>query len=393
MLTGQPWPRKLLQYDVVPWLVAIARARPVKLWAVGGPEDLVQICGAMATRAAHPCLSSTKGIRVEAFATAPGPRDELAVELARASGAGHGLATITVELSPRAPQGFVDLVSLRRGNQRGSAAEACAAVRPGGRLLSDKPMEETIGLWRLDKSGQLLYKAGPKGQVPRHERKDYENSLVVSHMGLARALARRFEGRGEQREELEQVALAAMAACARRYDPTRGVPFGGYAAQSVLGELKRHFRDRTWGAHVSRPLQERYLALKEARESLSQSYGRSPTVTEVSAHLHSTEEEVLEAMEAGSTYLPLSLDRPCPSTGESIDLKCPDDAIEHAIDLDNLATALPNLEPLEKLAIKRYFFQEQTQQSIADEIGVSQMQVSRIVSRAVARLRASFVDA
>ena len=189
------------------------------------------------------------------------------------------------------------------------------------------------------------------------------------------------------------MALAALTACARRHDPSRGVPFGGYAAQSVLGELKRHFRDCTWGAHVARPVQERYLALKEAREALYQSLKRAPKVSEVAAHLHVSEEEVIEAMEAGSSYWPLSLDQPHLRGGEGADIECPEDAIERAADLDNLAAALPQLSALERLAIRRYFFEEKTQQRIASEIGISQMQVSRIISRAIAHLRQTFVDA
>lgn len=390
MLGGQPWPHRLLQRNVAPWLVGIAETRAVRLWAAGSPEDLVQIGRAMVTRAGHPGTAPARPLQVEAFATSPAPRQDLTAQLAALAGRG---AAVRVDLRPSPPESPVDLVSLGPAPGGGtSCAEACGAVRPGGRLLSHGPLEEASGFFPLDESGQLLMKPGPKGELPEAERAEYYNSLVTSHLGLAQALASRFEGRGEPREELEQVALAALTACARRYDPGRGVPFGGYAAQSVLGELKRHFRDCTWGAHVARPVQERYLALKEARESLYQSLKRTPKVSEVAAHLHVTDEEVVEAMEAGSSYWPLSLDRPHPSSGERTDIECPEDPIEHATDLDNLAAAIPQLTPLERLAIGRYFFEEQTQQSIADEIGVSQMQVSRIISRAVAHLRRSFVD-
>ena len=391
MAADQPLPCRLLQRNVAPWLVEIARARTVRLWAVGSPGDVAQIGRAMATRAKQPKGTGARPLRIEAFATSQGPRSEAAPTLGTIDGTGD--IRVNVHLWPSRPEYPVDLVLLRQTTEgHVSCAEAGSAVRPGGRLLSYGPIEEPIGLWPLEESGRLLYKPGPRGEVPAAEQAEYISSLVTSHLGLAQALARRFHSRGEPREELEQVAFTALSACARRFDPTRGVPFGGYAAQSVLGELKRHFRDRTWGAHVARPVQERYLALKEAREALSQSLGRTPKVGEVAAHLNVREEDVVEAMEAGSSYWPLSLDRPHPHTGEGIDVECPEDAIEQAMDLNNLATAIPRLPALERLAITRYFFEEKTQQAIATELGVSQMQVSRIISRAVASLRTSFVE-
>ena len=390
MLTAQPWPHRLLQRNVAPWLVGIAETRAVRLWAVGSPEDLVRIGRAMATRPHRPGAASWRPLRVEAFTTTAALRKDVAAQLAAM--ARRGPRPLRVDLRPSSPKGPVDLVSLSRAPGHGvSCAEACGAVRPGGRLLCHQPLAEPAGLWPLDESGQLLIKPGPKGEMPAPERAEYNNSLVNSHLSLAQALATRFGGRGEPLEELKQVALTALTACARRYDPGRGVPFAGYAAQSVLGELKRHFRDCTWGTHVARPVQERYLALKDAREVLYQSLGRAPKVSEVAAYLQLAEEEVLEAMEAGASYSPRSLDTP-QRNGEKPDIECPEDAIEHATDLGNLAAAIPRLPSHERFAIRRYFFEEQTQQTIANELGISQMQVSRTISRAVAHLRQSFVD-
>ena len=391
MPAEQPLPCRLLQRHVAPWLVEIARARTVRLWAVGSPEDVAQIGRAMATRAKQPKGTGALPLHVEAFATSQGSGPEAAAQLGTIDNT--GTVRVDVHLWPSRPECPVDLVSLRQtAKGHVSCTEAGGAVRPGGRLLSHGPVEEPIGLWPLEESGRLLYKPGPRSEIHDVEQAEYINSLVTSHLGLAQALARRFHSRGEPREDLEQVAFTALSACARRFDPTRGVPFGGYAAQSVLGELKHHFRDRTWGAHVARPVQERYLALKEAKEALSQSLGRTPKVGEVAAHLNLRDKDIVEAMEAGSSYRPLSLDRPHPHSGEGIDVECPEDAIEHAIDLDNLAAAIPRLPSLERLAIRRYFFEEKTQQAIATELGVSQMQVSRIISRAVAFLRTSFVE-
>lgn len=384
----QPWPRRLLRRNVAPWLVTIARTRPVRLWLVGNAQDLVQISRSMAD---HGSEATVTDLQVQAFATPP--LHPVAAQLVRECRERSRQGMVKVDLFPRTPERPVDLVSLRQTVAKGiSYSEVSEAVRPGGRLLSEEPVPESTRLWPLDESGRLFYKPDPRANQSGRDRADYENSLVSSHIGLAKALARRFEGRGEPREELQQVALTALTACARRYDPTRCVPFGGYAAQSVLGELKRHFRDCTWGAHVARPVQERYLALKSAREILTQSYGRAPKVIEVAAYLHATEDEVIEAMEAGSSYWPLSLDRPCLRTGEGIDVECSEDSMEHSVDLQNLAAAIRKLSPLGRLVVRRYFFEERTQQAIAAELGVSQMQVSRIIKRAVGQLRAGFAD-
>jgi RNA polymerase sigma-B factor len=345
----------------------------------------------MASQAKSALATPRQQLRLEAFITLQAPKEDLVLRSVNERCARPRPALVTMELKVSRPEAPVDFVAVREaGAEEVSCTELCRTLRPGGRLLTHVPVEESTGLWPLDETRQLFYKPRAHDEVPEQERGDYNRALVTSHLQLARALARRFEGRGEPREDLEQVAVAALTACARRYDPERGVPFGGYAAQNVLGELKRHFRDRTWGVHVTRPVQERYLALKQAKEHLSQHLGREPSVTEVAAHLHATDEQILEAMEAGSSYWPLQLDKELRTGG--IEIAYPEDPIELATDLDNLRAAIPRLPPLERLAIQRYFFEERTQQSIASEIGVSQMQVSRILSHTVARLRESFVE-
>ena len=213
--------------------------------------------------------------------------------------------------------------------------------------------------------------------------------LVEQHLGLARALARRFRGRGEPQDDLDQVALLALVKVARRFDPERQVSFSTYATVSIVGELKRHFRDRGWWVRVPRPVHDVYLTLNEANATLQQQLGRSVTIAELSAHLHLPEEDVLEALEAGSHYRPASLDRPSSDRSRPLldELASSDDPYEGVLDRHRLRQALPALGDQERAVLKRYFFDGATQQQIGEELGVSQMQVSRLLARSLGRLR------
>lgn len=216
------------------------------------------------------------------------------------------------------------------------------------------------------------------------------NQLVEGHMGLARSLSRRFQGRGEPPEDLEQVALLALVGAAHRFDPERDVSFSTFATVSVLGELKRHFRDRGWWVRLPRRVHDTYLAIGEARETLAQRYGRPPTVPEISEYLQVTEEQVLEAMEAGGGYRPTSLDAPqhADAPAPIDDLATTDgDQYEAVLDRHRLGELLPALERHEQAAIKGYYFEDRTQADIGRELDVSQMQVSRILTSITRRLR------
>lgn len=218
----------------------------------------------------------------------------------------------------------------------------------------------------------------------------HPNALVERHMGLARSLSRRFQGRGEPPEDLEQVALLALVGAAHRFDPDRDVSFSTFATVSVLGELKRHLRDRGWWVRLPRRVHDTYLAIGEAREALAQRYGRPPTVQDIAEHLQVTDEEVLEAVEAGGGYRPSSLDKPRhPDAAAPIDdlAATGRDEYEAALDRRRLAELLPALERHEQVAVKGYYFEDRTQADIGRELGVSQMQVSRILSSILRRLR------
>src|SRR5947207_9765428 len=142
--------------------------------------------------------------------------------------------------------------------------------------------------------------------------KDLRDELVAAHLGLAEYLARRFSNRGEPLDDLVQVASVGLLKAVDRFDPERGVEFSTYATHTVVGELKRHFRDKGWAVRAPRRMQELYLRLGKVISTLSQELGRSPTIPELAAEAQVSEEEVLEAMEAGQAYRFASLDAPAP---------------------------------------------------------------------------------
>lgn len=211
--------------------------------------------------------------------------------------------------------------------------------------------------------------------------------LVRSHLPLAKSLARRYAHRGEPLDDLVQVAELALIRAAGRYRDDRGTSFSTFATASVLGELKRHFRDKTWTIRVPRRLQEQYLEVKKARDELGHQLGRSPTVDQIAVHLGTTPEMVLEAMEASYSYTPASLDAPRREDDEVYELPSTESGYEAALNRAWLQVVLPALDDDEQLVIRRLYFDGQTQRSVGLEMHVSQMQISRIHARALERLR------
>lgn len=236
---------------------------------------------------------------------------------------------------------------------------------------------------------------GRRGPVPAPpELTPVEQQLIKDHLGLARALARRFAHRGEALDDLEQVAMLALVKVARRFDDSVGASFSTYATTSILGELKRYFRDHSWMMRVPRRTQETYLAFKRASEALEQDLGRPASIPELSAYVGVSDEEILEAMEAGRSFWPASLDTaPSEDAPAPIDeLATDDEGFDLALDRHRLQELLPALDKREQLIINLLFFEGRTQQSVAERIGVSQMQVSRLLHRILANLRRQLVD-
>jgi RNA polymerase sigma-B factor len=217
--------------------------------------------------------------------------------------------------------------------------------------------------------------------------------LVEAHLGLAEYLARRFDRRGEPLDDLIQVASLALIKAVERFDPSRGLEFSTFAVPTIVGELKRHFRDKSWAVRVSRRLQELHLRLGTAVSDLTHELGRSPTIPEIATRLDVTSEEVLEAMEAGRAYRSSSLD--VPVSGDDAEGNTPlsarlgdtDDNLKQVDERSQLASLLRDLPERERTILVLRFYDGLTQSQIAERIGISQMHVSRLLSRTLEQLR------
>lgn len=218
--------------------------------------------------------------------------------------------------------------------------------------------------------------------------------IALRFQPLATYLAKRFAGRGEVFEDLVQIANVGLMNAIDRFDPDRGVRFSTYAAATIVGELKRHFRDRRWSMRVPRRLQDTAVRITQTLPALTQSLGRSPTVTELAHALDLSDEEVIEAMEASAAYTASSLDVPSREDGATpIDTLGEDDARYEALDMwVSLAPAIRSLSERNRRILFLRFFRGMKQTEIAAEVEISQMQVSRVLSQTLERLRAS-VDA
>jgi RNA polymerase sigma-B factor len=216
------------------------------------------------------------------------------------------------------------------------------------------------------------------------------DELVAAHLGLAEYLARRFANRGEPLDDLVQVASLGLIKAVDRFDPERGVEFSTYATHTIVGELKRHFRDKGWAIRAPRRMQELYLQLGKVVGALSQELGHSPTIAELAAEVEVSEEEVLEALEAGQAYRSASLDAPVGNEeGETLGAHLGEEDVSLA-DVESRATLSPllaQLPPRERLILHLRFFEGLTQSEIATRLNISQMHVSRLLARSVSELR------
>jgi RNA polymerase sigma-B factor len=223
------------------------------------------------------------------------------------------------------------------------------------------------------------------------ERLRIRGELVELHLPLVEYLARRFRNRGEWLDDLTQVATIGLIKSIDRFDLERGVEFSTYATPTIVGEIKRHFRDKGWAVRVPRRLQELKLALTKAIGDLAQRLGRAPTVAELAVHLQMSEEDVLEGLESANAYSTVSLDAPdsgdedAPAVAESLGMV--DDALEGVEYRESLKPLLERLPPREKRILLLRFFGNMTQSQIATELGISQMHVSRLLAKTLAQLR------
>jgi len=216
--------------------------------------------------------------------------------------------------------------------------------------------------------------------------------LVRRNMPFARRLALRYRGASESFEDLLQVANLGLLNAIDRFDPGRGIPFTAFAAPTILGELKRHFRDRVWTVRVPRGLHDRMAEVDKAITELTKELQRSPSVGEIADRLEIEQTDVLEVMEASHNRRPLSLDRPTgPETEEDVPptewVGSEDESFELVEGRLALDAALPQLDERERLVLRLRFAEDMTQSQIAARIGHSQMHVSRILRRALSRIR------
>ncbi|MEV6349206.1 SigB/SigF/SigG family RNA polymerase sigma factor [Actinoplanes sp. NPDC051851] len=245
-----------------------------------------------------------------------------------------------------------------------------------------------------DQANELIaaMAALPAGHPSRPGLRD---RTIEAWLPLARHLANRYAGRGEPADDLQQVAVMGLIKAVDRFDAERGIDFAGFAIPTIIGELKRHFRDRTWSIRVPRRLQELRLAITAANNDLTHRLDRSPTVADIAGHLGISEEEVLEGLEGARAYNSTSLSVPVGAEGETTlgdTLGEQDNGFELAELRASLGPALASLDEREQKIISLRFYGNLTQSEIAVRVGISQMHVSRLLTKALAKLRTQIDD-
>ncbi|WP_372662101.1 SigB/SigF/SigG family RNA polymerase sigma factor [Amycolatopsis kentuckyensis] len=215
--------------------------------------------------------------------------------------------------------------------------------------------------------------------------------LITEHLALAENIAKRFAGRGESFDDLVQVARTGLIHAVDRYDPGRGRDFLSFAVPTIMGEVRRHFRDSAWSMRVPRALKELQQNLVKATGELAHDLGRSPTPSELAAHLDIDVETVREGLLAAEAYKPASLDAPVRGGGDTgtigDQLADRESPYTKADDHLTLEAAMADLPPRERAIIEMRFVEELTQSQIAERVGVSQMQVSRLLAKTLEQLR------
>jgi RNA polymerase sigma-B factor len=228
-----------------------------------------------------------------------------------------------------------------------------------------------------------------------HQEEDHEarEALVSRFMPLARSLARRYDRSSEPFDDLVQVASLGLLKALDRFDPDLGHTFPSFAVPTILGEMRRYFRDSGWSVHVPRGAQERALRVRDAQERMANERGRAPTVNQLAEYLELDIEEIIDALQAIQAYEALSLDAPRPGADDDVmaygDAMGRDDERFELVELDATITAvLEHIPPRERLILRMRFVEDLTQTEIAARVGISQMQVSRLLRRSLDQLRA-----
>ena len=220
--------------------------------------------------------------------------------------------------------------------------------------------------------------------------RDARERALVELMPLVRALASRYAGRGEPLEDLVQVGALGLVKAVDRFDVDRGVEFSSYAVPTIVGEIRRHFRDKAWAMHVPRRVKELSVRLSRVLDELTTDLGRSPTIAELAEAAGAEEEEVIDALDSAHAYSTRSLHAPFDEGGDdSLAEKLGEEELGYRDVEDGslIATGLDALDDRERRIVELRFFDEMTQSQIAAEIGISQMHVSRLLRRALSKMR------
>lgn len=211
---------------------------------------------------------------------------------------------------------------------------------------------------------------------------------MLDHRWVAVHCARRFTGKGEPTDDLTQVAMLGLIKSVERFNPEYGVVFTTFAIPSIVGELRRHFRDKTWAVHVPRRAKEMHQLVNDATAELSQALGRSPTIPEIAAHAGITVEDTLDALEAGTAYRGVPLAPPSDDGPPDVQpIGKPDPGFDQADARLTVADVIHVLPERERLIVKLRFVDRLTQSQIAEQIGVSQVQVSRLLRASLEKMR------
>jgi RNA polymerase sigma-B factor len=375
--------------------------------------DVVQVCGPL-DLATTPRLRAVLEARIaegsaqiildcaEVRLLSAGALGMLATLAGRAEQAGGRLRLVGVRGLSRDVLDVTGLAS--RLNMVDEPSELPAEVRLGPVVPAQECWHDGAGRspsdtrWpgSRDITAHALIAAARRLPEDSTDREALRRQAIEDSIPFARRLARRFRDRGEPGEDLVQVAMVGLLHAIDGYDPARGGEFTGYALPTILGELRRYFRDKGWRIKVPRRMQELRLMVNRAEDELSQVQAGSPTVADIAAHLSIEEDEVEQAHAAARLYQPVSLS--APASGEAdIALADPlgdEDPAMAAVDArESVRPLLAALPERERAILTMRFFGEMTQAQIADELGISQMHVSRLLTRTLGSLRAALVEA
>lgn len=240
--------------------------------------------------------------------------------------------------------------------------------------------------WDKEKTRELFRRFKEEGDMDAREK------LVMSHLNLVRFIANKFKNRGEPIDDLIQVGYLGLLKAIDRFDPSRGLEFTTFATPTIMGEIKRHFRDKGWSVRVPRRLQELSAKVNQATDTLTSQLQRSPTIAEIADYLDATVDEVLEAMESSSAYSSVSLEAPSGADGDDtpsvIDRYATEDSdLAFTDDRIIIEEALASFSPRERNVIEMRFLKGMTQIEIAEKLGISQVQVSRLLRRTLKKIQ------